>query len=252
VQVSVDTVVSDGYSSIPVFVIGVNPSGAIATDDVVLVPERPGAGTLSKDAFKIGANGTTVYFTPCSSSSTYCVGPQRITLRLASAPNTIVAQSKEFQLVAPTGVGSDSPCRIGGNVLFFNGDVGSYIYAGQQTVTAATWSASTSSSRVHIGLTPTDSNQGLWWDLYFDASKLANPVLSTQVYENAQRWPFQNAGYPGLDVGGDGRGCNTVTGKFQIEELVTDGSTLKAFTATFEHHCEGATPALRGCVHFEN
>jgi hypothetical protein len=170
---------------------------------------------------------------------------------LASAPNTIVASSQEFQLVAPSGVGSDSPCRVGGNVLFFDGDAGCYIFAGQQTVTEASWSATATSSQVHISLDPTDSKQGLWWDLYFDASRLANPVLDTQVYDKAQRWPFQDAGHPGLDVSGDGRGCNTVSGKFQIQELETDTDGLASFTATFEHHCEGGTPALRGCVHYE-
>jgi hypothetical protein len=250
VQIGTDTLGADGYSSVPVFVVGIDASGVTSTENVVLALERPGAGSLSKDSFKLGPNGSTVYFTPCSSSSPFCVGSQRITLRLASAPNTVIAKSREFQLVAPTGIGSDSPCITGGNVVFFNGDVGEYVYAGQETITEATWSAKASTSQVHISVNPTDSKQGLWWDFYFDSSKLANPVLDTQVYENAERWPFQETGHPGFDVSGDGRGCNTVSGKFQIEELKTDGATLKSFTATFEHHCEGGSAALRGCVHY--
>ena len=88
-----------------------------------------------------------------------------------------------------------------------------------------------------------------WWDLYFDSSQLSAP-LGAQVYEGAERWPFQSPGRPGLDVSGDGRGCNTVTGRFQIETLKLTGSSLTSFTATFEHHCEGGTLALRGCVHY--
>ena len=42
-----------------------------------------------------------------------------------------------------------------------------------------------------------------------------------------------------------------VTGKFQIEDLYVTGSGLKSFTATFEHHCEGLSSAVRGCVHYE-
>jgi hypothetical protein len=51
-------------------------------------------------------------------------------------------------------------------------------------------------------------------------------------------------------VSGDGRGCNTLTGDFQIETLDVTGGSLHAFTATFLQHCDGGA-ALRGCVHFE-
>jgi len=251
VRVGVTTVGADGYSAIPVFVIGTNPNYDPANDSVVLGLERPGAGSLSLTALKPGPSGTTLYFTPCSSATNnYCTGTQRITLASAASPTQVLAESQSFTLVAPQGIGSDSPCLGGGNVVFFNGDSGSYIYNGIETITQATWSASASSSQVHISVDPTDSKQGMWWDLYFDSSKLANPVLATQVYENAERWPFQDAGHPGFDVSGDGRGCNTVSGSFQIEDLQESGGTLHSFTATFEHHCEGGAPALRGCVHF--
>ena len=251
VRVGTTTVGADGYSAIPVFVIGTSPNYNAATDSVVLGLERPGAGSLSLTALKPGPAGTTLYFTPCSSANNnFCVGTQRVTLASAASPTQVIAQSQSFTLVAPQGIGSDSPCLTGGNTLFFNGDSGSYIYGGIETITRAVWSATASSSQVHISLTPTDSTQGLWWDLYFDASKLANSVLATQVYEGAERWPFQSSGHPGFDVSGDGRGCNTVAGRFQIEDLQVSGGTLQSFTATFEHHCEGAGPALRGCVHF--
>ncbi len=252
VRVGVTSVGADGYSAIQVFVIGTNPNYNAATDSVVLGLERPGAGSLSQTALKPGPTGTTVYFTPCTSASNaFCVGKQRITLALAAAPSVVVAESQEFTLVAPSGVGSDSPCLTGGNVIFYNGDSGSYIYAGKETITQGAWSASATASEVHISVDPSDQSQGLWWDLYFDASKLQSTTLQAQVYENAQRWPFQAVGHPGLDVSGDGKGCNEVTGRFQIEELTMNGSTLQSFTATFEHHCEGGAPALRGCVHFQ-
>jgi hypothetical protein len=174
----------------------------------------------------------------------------RITLALASAPTVILAESQEMTLVPPTGVGSASPCLAGGNTIFFDGDAGNYIFSGIQTITQGTWSITRSSSEVHVSVRPSDSKQGDWWDLYFDASKLTPSMLTTQVYENAERWPFQSPGHPGLDVSGDGRGCNTVTGRFEVEDLQGPTSAPSSFTATFEHHCEGGASALRGCVHF--
>jgi hypothetical protein len=147
-------------------------------------------------------------------------------------------------------IGSTTPCSGGGDVIYFDGDPNNYIFKGMQTVTMGKWSATSSATQVHVHVDPTDTKQGLWWDLYFDSSKLDHPLVP-QVYTNAMRWPFQTAGHPGLDVSGDGRGCNTVTGSFQIEDIVTTDSGLASFTATFEHHCEGGASAVRGCVHFE-
>jgi hypothetical protein len=31
---------------------------------------------------------------------------------------------------------------------------------------------------------------------------------------------------------------------------VTASGSLMSFTATFEHHCEGGSAAVRGCVHW--
>jgi hypothetical protein len=147
-------------------------------------------------------------------------------------------------------VATTSPCQAGGDVIYFDGDPDNYIFKGKQTVTQGKWSATASSTQVHVHVDPTNTQQGLWWDLYFDSSKLGAP-LAPQVYTDAMRWPFQTTGHPGLDVSGDGRGCNMVTGRFQIEDLSTTDSGLTSFTASFEHHCEGGTSALRGCVHFE-
>lgn len=96
-------------------------------------------------------------------------------------------------------------------------------------------------------VTPSSRDQGLWWDVTFAAP--SGSSLAVGVYNDAERNPFQAPGRPGFSVGGDGRGCNTVTGRFQIEEYSNSGGSL-SFTATFEHHCEGGTPAVRGCVHY--
>ena len=72
--------------------------------------------------------------------------------------------------------------------------------------------------------------------------------LAPQTYEGAQR--FADATHPGLDVSGEGRGCNTVTGRFTVLTADFTGTTVNHFRATFEEHCEGLAPTLRGEVGF--
>ena len=74
-------------------------------------------------------------------------------------------------------------------------------------------------------------------------------VLLPGIYENTQRFPFQPPGVPGLDMSGDGRGCNTSTGRFVVNQAgyAGDGG-VEDFSADFEQHCEGAPPALFGSV----
>jgi hypothetical protein len=74
--------------------------------------------------------------------------------------------------------------------------------------------------------------------------------LTTKVYQDAERLPFASPGHPGIEITGDGKGCNQILGAFQIHELSIVGTTLKSLTATFEQSCEKTAPSLRGCVHF--
>jgi hypothetical protein len=73
-------------------------------------------------------------------------------------------------------------------------------------------------------------------------------TLTTGTYEGAVRARFQGAGQPGLDVGGEGRGCNVLSGRFVIHELDFARVGIRRLRATFEQHCENAQPALRGEV----
>ncbi len=83
------------------------------------------------------------------------------------------------------------------------------------------------------------------WSLDFAAAN--NQLLTAGKYAGATRYPFQDAGVPGLSVSGDGRGCNTVLGSFEIREInYGPNDEIISFWAAFEQHCEGAVPALRG------
>jgi len=76
-------------------------------------------------------------------------------------------------------------------------------------------------------------------------------TLAVGEYVGAERYPFQSAGNPGLDVSGASRGCNKLNGTFNVTQVETDSSNnFIAFGAEFEQHCEGDTPALRGVIRY--
>jgi VCBS repeat-containing protein len=93
------------------------------------------------------------------------------------------------------------------------------------------------------------SGGGQWW--YFDFAAPFNADLTPGDYANATRWPFQASDVPGLNVSGNGRGSNTLTGHFTVTQAVyaADGTVLR-FAATFEQHSEGLPPALTGEIKF--
>lgn len=72
-------------------------------------------------------------------------------------------------------------------------------------------------------------------------------------YSGAYRLPFRPAGSPGLEVYGEGRGCNTLGGYFDVTELAFSSlGEITVFDATFRQHCEGLAPALYGRIRVES
>lgn len=73
--------------------------------------------------------------------------------------------------------------------------------------------------------------------------------LTSGVYEGAQRFAFHAPPKPGMDVWGDGHGCNTITGRLLVIDVAfAQDGTLERLAIDFEQHCEGAAPALFGSV----
>ncbi|MDP9403874.1 MAG: thrombospondin type 3 repeat-containing protein [Actinomycetota bacterium] len=131
--------------------------------------------------------------------------------------------------------------------LTFDSEPGDYIGGG---VDRTWYPADGSFQATHSpGLVTIRFNGTEWWDLSFKAPNGAELVPGP--YEGATRYPFQSPTSPGLDISGSGRGCNTLTGRFDVLEAVygSDGS-VERFAADFEQHCEGATPALRGSIRY--
>lgn len=130
---------------------------------------------------------------------------------------------------------SDSGDYIGQGHPWSHGPPGDTLHAG--------------GTRQHVGfsITTTDPDNGGrygWWTTDFAAPPGQDLVAGT-TYQ-ATRYPF-NDGNAGFDHSGMGRGCNTLTATYTIQELAFDpDGTLRTFRATFEQHCEGGSPALRG------
>jgi Family of unknown function (DUF6299) len=149
-------------------------------------------------------------------------------------------------------VGSWSSTANAQTFLKFTSEPGDYIGGGQTATFTPTDSGfntmiSSDNREIAIHISPSSS----FWSLHLTAP--SGTKLLPGVYEGATRWPFQAAPTPGLDFSGDGRGCNTLTGKFEVLEAVyAPFGYVERFHATFEQHCEGSTPALLGEVQIVN
>jgi hypothetical protein len=107
----------------------------------------------------------------------------------------------------------------------------------------ARYSGTTGPEVVFVSVRPLNSADTWNWALFLGAP--SGQVLAPGTYENASRGAAPSAG--GLDFFGSGRGCNTATGRFVIHSLALGPSnTISRLHVTFEEHCEGASPVLKG------
>ena len=83
----------------------------------------------------------------------------------------------------------------------------------------------------------------------FDFAAPRDQELKVGKYLSAQRAAFHNPVKPGIDISGAGRGCNVITGNFDISQIeFSTSNTLKRFVANFEQYCEESTPKLAGVI----
>lgn len=123
---------------------------------------------------------------------------------------------------------SDSGDYIGG------GRVYEYTKASTQiTVTA-------NGTKISVGV-----NGDQWW---YGDFQLPSSQTSWQpgTYTGLTRYPFNSLANGGLDWGGEGRGCNTLTGSITVHSVHYTNNVLDAISFTFVQHCEGGSPALTG------
>jgi hypothetical protein len=148
--------------------------------------------------------------------------------------------------------GDPAPCLTGGNLLILDGDPGKYVHPGSSVLDDAQWSFIPMGNPVddlYIDIT-TDGGMGEWWTVWFATDDIPAPLAVGQ-YEGAMRTPFEEPGRPGLSIYGNGAGCNTLSGWFEIHELELEANAVSRITATWEQHCEEGPLALRGCIHWE-
>lgn len=96
---------------------------------------------------------------------------------------------------------------------------------------------------VHIDVT----DRGNWGHLHFSAP--VGGVLSLGSYPASVRYPFHSPLRGGMDVYGNGRVCDTLTGWFRVREyeLAEDRNVAK-LAIDFLQNCWGRQPSLYGAV----
>jgi hypothetical protein len=121
-------------------------------------------------------------------------------------------------------------------------DWGDYILAGQHYTYDA--SSGMQLEGTDTGITGTVDG----WRLSLEPVD-GDVLAEGRTYAGATRAPFHAPNEPGLELYGHGRGCNTLTGTFSIQELTFDlGGDLASAVLTFEQHCEGNAPAAYGSI----
>lgn len=144
----------------------------------------------------------------------------------------------------PGGLGVGPPTTK----AFFDSEPGEWVGAGQQFLFPSVSAPGSIGGSIAFQLTDPAGD-------YFTVElATAGGPLVPGVYEEAQRAAFRAAGHPGLDIYGDGRGCNTVAGRFVVDDVGVNPATgnVTSFAARFEEHCEGGAAALFGFVEYNS
>ena len=138
----------------------------------------------------------------------------------------------------------------GSTSLWFASQFGDYIGQGATASYSPQGSTVTvSGSAAYATLSVDDPASGAWWNVVVAAPP--GETLHTGAYTGATRASFREAGEPGLDVSGTGRGCNTLTGDFTVNGIAANpDGTIASLDVAFTQHCEGGPTSLSGRARF--
>lgn len=145
---------------------------------------------------------------------------------------------------------SVAPARAG-TFLFLRGEPGDYVVGGTPYRFTPADGPFTATRNFHGGVSVSFNVSDFSHFWYLDFAAPGGVPLTPGAYEGATRFPFQGPGEAGLSLAGDGRGCNMLTGRFVVLEVVYGvGDEILSFAADFEQHCEGGSPAAFGSVRY--
>src|SRR5262245_36724610 len=146
--------------------------------------------------------------------------------------------------LAPAGVHAqtiESSLRLDSETGDYIGQGQSAFYAGNGVAFIPS-SSGTNTVRLFVNV----NNFQHSWNV--ELSTTPGAGLTPGLYTDARR--FGSAEHPGLNVYGDGRGCNMLRGDFEIKQLTFSPYGLTSLWARFEQHCEFQPPALNGEIRY--
>ena len=168
--------------------------------------------------------------------------------RLAPAP--IVARLGLIVLVVAGLIGVAAPAQAVVSLTAFtiDSEPGDAIGAGQSfTFVPPADTVTATGDDTALTMTATDGTDDF-------SANLAAPTGGALI--TGTTYPTTLAGdatHAELDVSGDGRSCANATGTLTVHEISLDVSNaIATFAATYEQHCDGATPALFGELRFHS
>lgn len=214
---------------------------------VTLVNTGSSPVTVSDASVTDGAADFSVAGNTCT---TVAVGAD-CTVYVGFKPSTGGSRTGTLTINDSTAAGSHTVSLSGQGIAGYtswsmHSNQGDWIGQGQDyayTPTNATIGASGSESRVGIGMSTPDGS----WSATFESDS-GHLLLPGTTFTGATRYPFNSTSDPGMDISSPGRGCNTLTGKFTVQQAAYEGGQLQQFAVTFEQHCEGGQPALYGSI----
>ena len=154
-------------------------------------------------------------------------------------------------LAIPLATLTPAIAATGETSLFLRGEAGDFIVGDQTLFFTEADGSFTARRNASNGVSlsfVTPSFNHVW---FIDVAAPGSVPLTVGTYEAATRWPLQAVTEPGLRVIGDGRACLTLTGRFEVKQVVYGpGDVIVSFWAIFEQHCENAAPATFGEIRY--
>jgi hypothetical protein len=162
-----------------------------------------------------------------------------------------LAAAAVIALAAVASAAAKADVAIAGRTLYrYTSEPGDYIGNGQSNhYTPGDATISVSGTAQYLTLSVFTATE--FWFVNIAAPQ--GQKLRPGAYYQAERAPFRTGRSPGLDVSGDGRGCNEVWGSFAINQIATDQSgNVTMLDADFTQHCESqSAPKLQGTVLYQ-